>query len=145
MQRQHATRREFIRVGAAAGVALSAQPAASYARVMGANRRIRIGQIGCGKRARGHAREIRAAGEIAGCDVAVAACCDIWRRQREEFPRHVEKIFNKLPEVYGDYRKLLEDRNIDAVTIATPDHQHCGQLIDAVNAGKSTTHRSVAV
>jgi predicted dehydrogenase len=47
-----------------------------------------------------------------------------------------EKITQKKPEVYKDYRKLLENKNIDAVIIATPDHWHCLQMVHACEAGK---------
>ena len=127
-------RRRFLSKATAAVV--SGTAAASYARVVGANGRIRIGQIGCGKRARGHTKEIHAAGQINQCDVKVTACCDIWAWQREQCPKHVNHWFGEPPRVYDDYRRLLDDRDVDAVTISTPDRQHCGQLIDAVRAGK---------
>ena len=46
-----------------------------------------------------------------------------------------EKFPNK-PILYNDYRKLLADKSIDAVVIATPDHWHALQTIDAIRAGK---------
>jgi len=47
-----------------------------------------------------------------------------------------EKITHKKPEVYKDYRKLLENKDIDAVIVATPDHWHCLIMVDACAAGK---------
>jgi predicted dehydrogenase len=47
-----------------------------------------------------------------------------------------EKVTQKKPEVYKDYRKLLENKNIDAVIIATPDHWHCLQMVHTCEAGK---------
>jgi len=87
-------------------------------------------------------------------DCEVAALCDLYepyllrdyskvdKRYTEGFlgkegriPRMGEKFSNNVTR-YGDYRKLLEDRTIDAVCIATPDHWHALQTIDAINAGK---------
>ncbi len=131
-------RRQFLKSGlattAAAGTLASSLTAASYARVVGANERIRTGQIGCGGRAWAHIHEVQHAAEAT--NTAVVAVCDVWQQKRDAMAVQVEKIFGAKPQAYQDYRKLLEDPEIDAVSISTPDHQHCGQLIDAVNAGK---------
>ena len=138
MKRPTPNRRQFVRqglsAGAAAGIAASALSAASYGRVIGANDRIRIGQIGCGKRSRAHTKEIAAVAEAA--NAAVVAACDVWRPQCEFMSRHVNRHFGSPPKIYHDYRELLASAEIDAVTVGTPDHQHCGQLTDAAAAGK---------
>jgi predicted dehydrogenase len=69
-------------------------------------------------------------------NTTVAAVCDIWKQRLESCPAEIEKEFSAKPKPYADYRKLLESPDIDAVIIATPDHQHAGQTIDAVQAGK---------
>jgi len=84
-------------------------------------------------------------------DCEVAALCDIYEpyllrdrskvheRYLKDMPGQIPKmneVFPKKPVLYRDYRKLLEDKNIDAVCIATPDHWHALQTIDAIRAGK---------
>ena len=73
--------------------------------------------------------------------------CDVDRNVLEERAANVEQLISekekaglkvaiKKPEIYGDYRKLLEDKEIDAVIIGTPDHWHTLIAIDAMDAGK---------
>jgi predicted dehydrogenase len=84
-------------------------------------------------------------------DVEIAALCDIYdpylQRDRSKveprwlavMPGQIPTMGEKFPfkpTLYSDYRKLLEDKNIDAVCIATPDHWHAVMMIDAVKAGK---------
>jgi predicted dehydrogenase len=130
-------RRQFIQgslvAGAAAGWSLSHASAASAARVVGANERINIGLIGCGGRGRWIMQNMV---QPANANTALAAVCDIWKLRQETYPAEAEKLYGGKPKVYADYRKLLDDADVDAVIIATPDHQHCGQTIDAVQAGK---------
>jgi len=115
-----------------AGWAVSNLAAAGRPRVIGANDRIHVGLIGCG----GRGRYIAANMLKPHPNTALTAVCDIWKQRRESYPGEVEKLFGAKPKVYSDYRKLLESAEIDAVIIATPDHQHAGQTIDAVQAGK---------
>ena len=63
------------------------------------------------------------------------ALCDIDQAVIKQRLAELEKL-NQKPGVYGDYRKLLEDKNVDVVIIATPDHWHCLQMADACAAGK---------
>ena len=135
-----ATRREFIRqtvaAGAAAGLTLgqgAASAARSAARVLGANDRINLGLIGCGGRGRWVMENMV---HPANANTALVAVCDIWKERRETYPGEAEKAYGLKPKVYADYRKLLEHADVDAVIIATPDHLHCGQTVDAVAAGK---------
>jgi len=62
----------------------------------------------------------------------VVACCDVDRQRAEKFAGH----FEKKPEIYADYRKVLDRQDIDVVTIGTPDHWHSRIVIDALKAGK---------
>src|ERR1041385_433800 len=137
VDQQDISRRRFMREGIATGTALGllapGLAAEGLHRVIGSNERVRIGQIGCGGRNSWHTTWVKNVSEQG--NAAVVACCDIWRQKREWFSAQIEKRFGP-PKVFSDYRKLLEDRDIDAVIIATPDHQHCGQLSDAVRAGK---------
>ena len=60
------------------------------------------------------------------------AICDL----REDYLDFAAKKSRGTPARYKDYRKLLEDKNVDAVAIATPDHWHALMFVDACHAGK---------
>ncbi len=100
--------------------------AAASARVLGANGRIRLGIIGAGGRGRYLTSQFKEHG------AEVAAVCDVYE------PNLQAGLLLASPNAAGhaDYRRLLEDKTIDAVIIATPDHQHAQPMIDAVEAGK---------
>ena len=118
------SRREFI-ARSAAGVALTA---ASWNKVLGANDRVRLGVIGTGNRG----------GDVMGWflkeqDCEVTALCDVYEKPMLE---QKEKAGGKA-KTYGDHRELLASKEVDAVLIATPDHWHAQQAVDACNAGKA--------
>lgn len=69
-------------------------------------------------------------------DVKCIALCDIDDAVLAEKSNEIENIQGKRPEIYKDFRKLLENKDVDAVMIGTPDHWHCYQLIAALQAGK---------
>jgi predicted dehydrogenase len=114
------TRRDFTR---AAGVAT----ALGYSRILGANDRVRVGYIGVGNRG----DQVHDAFLEHG-DNQTVAVCDL----REDYMDFAVKKSRANPNKYKDYRKLLEDKEIDAVAISTPDHWHALMFIDACNAGK---------
>ena len=152
MKSNKTNRRDFITKStlAATGLSLGMNSlSAAGSRFLGANDKIRVGFIGVGNRGTQLLRLF-----MAQPDCEVAALCDLYepyllrdyskvdKRYTEGFlgkegriPRMGEKFSNNVAR-YGDYRKLLEDRTIDAVCIATPDHWHALQTIDAINAGK---------
>ncbi len=136
MPRGTVNRRTFIKKGLAAGtagLALSRMTAAGYGRVIGANDRINIGLIGCGGRGRGLIQVMREADPEAA---TLVAACDVHKSRLEDYRNEQEKASGHKPKGYRDPRELLADKEIDAVVIATPDHQHCGFAIDAIEAGK---------
>src|ERR1044071_5968350 len=116
----HLTRRDFAR-----GAALAT--AASYSRVMGANDRVRMGYIGLGNRG----DQVHDAFLEHG-DQQTVAVCDL----RDDYMDFTIKKSRATPKKYRDYKKLLEDKNVDAVVIATPDHWHAIMFVDACHAGK---------
>ncbi len=138
MKQQSPNRRQFIReglaAGAAAGMMASGLNAAGYGRVIGSNDRIRVAHVGCGGRATRLMQEVHNSSEKA--NATSVAVCDIWRQNREKMGAEVEKLYGSKPVLYKDYRQVLDQADVDAVVFGTPDHQHCGQLIDAVQAGK---------
>jgi predicted dehydrogenase len=129
-------RREFLKksllTGAGAVIGTSVARSRSFARAIGASDRINIGLIGCGGRMGGLVRNVKGA----NANATVTAICDVWEQQRNSWTALIERMFGAKPQAYVDYRKLLESKEIDAVVIATPAHQHCGQVIDAARAGK---------
>ena len=101
-------------------------------RAAGANDRVAIGVIGCGRRgllkeALQYARET---------NVEITAVCDTWRPQREQAAAQVKEALGAAPEQFVRYQDVVTSRKIDAVIIGTPDHQHCTQLIAAARNGK---------
>ena len=118
------SRRQFLSVAGAATVAT----ARSYAQVAGAGNRLRVGVIGCGGMANGHMRNLAKMRETD--NVAVVAVCDIFDKRAEAA---AELTGGKI---YKDYRRLLEDNDIDYVLIATPEHWHYQMTMDAAGAGK---------
>lgn len=69
-------------------------------------------------------------------EVECVAICDIDDRVLDEKIAEVQKLQSTTPARYKDFRKLLEDKDIDAVIIGTPDHWHCLAMISACEAGK---------
>ena len=150
MKPEKNTRREFILKSVAATVGLStglnAYSYSKTSRIIGANEKIRVGFIGIGNRG---SQLLNLFMDNPDCEVA--AFCDVYepylirdiskvdKRYLKVMPRNVPKMDEKFPvkpALYRDYRKLLEDKSIDAVCIATPDHWHALQTIDAIKAGK---------
>jgi len=144
------TRRNFIKKAAIATAGITVGtgfPAIdTKGAVRGANNRIRMGAIGVGNRG-SQLMEIYTQNP----DIRLTAVCDIYKpylnRDRQKVdprffipsgrpvPSMKEKFSNEVA-LYHDYRKLLEDKNVDAVCIATPDHWHALQAVDAIEAGK---------
>ncbi len=114
------TRRTFT-----AGAALTT--AASYSRILGANDRLRMGYIGLGNRG----DQVHDAFLEHG-DQQTVAVCDL----RDDYMDFAIKKSRATPKKYHDYKKLLDDKNVDAVAIATPDHWHALMFVDACHAGK---------
>ena len=136
-------RRQFM-TGTLAAAGAAAAP--RVARAAGANDKIRMGFIGVGNRGSQLLHLF-----MMQPDVEVAALCDVYepflsrdfsqvaQRYKDELAGRIPELgetFPKPPKRFKDYRKLLEDKDIDAVCIATPDHWHALQMIDAVKAGK---------
>ena len=118
-------RRRFIQQ-VSGGVAALAGSSMFPARVLGANDRIRFGLIGAG----GRGMDIFKAALHAPNTQAVAVA-DVYSRRLDEVKRVVPAI-----QTYSDFRRLLDDKSVDAVLIATPQHQHALNFVPAIQAGK---------
>lgn len=142
-EKQGLSRREFIK---ATGVTTAGAVTASLlgneeskvtaaplpkGRVLGANDRIVFAIVGVKGMGGGHLHDL--VGPVASDNVTVGAVCDVWQKARQK-----AQITAKLPDnlVYTDYRKMLENKDIDAVVVATPDHTHAPIAIAAMEAGK---------
>ncbi|MGF1580231.1 MAG: Gfo/Idh/MocA family protein [Gemmataceae bacterium] len=148
MQDQNVDRRDFLKTGAAAAAAGSAfaLPAASYANIDGANNRIGIAFIGVGGRCQQHIGAVKSLQQANPNNVRTVAVCDVWDgdetlgrgRGRGLYPsaRKCGLQADDRRHVTKDYRRILDLNEVDAVCIATPDHWHAKQSIDAMAAGK---------
>lgn len=127
-------RRRFLGSALAASAAAAASAtglsARSYARVIGANDAIRIGVVGVRSRGVNHLNNYAA---IPG--VRIAALCDVDARVLDERLTRLRSE-GHAPRGYRDMRDLLADKEVDVVSLATPNHWHALGGIWAVEAGK---------
>src|SRR5664279_1880207 len=131
-------RRGFLKSMSATGLTLTAATSAiaaktgskmSGGRVIGTNDRINIGVIGCGGRGRYDADAFSAFGTKNNACQIVAAC-DVYEKRKK-------MVADKFKvKGYLDYRELLNQSDVDAVVIATPDHWHGKMAMDAMDKGK---------
>ena len=120
------TRRQFLqRTGIAAGVTVASLHA------FGANDKIIIGIIGPGGMGMNHLRAV-----CAYKDVEIGYVCDPDEQRRTAAANEVEKRSGKAPKTVKDFRQALEEKSLDAVVIATPDHWHVPASLLALQAGK---------
>lgn len=119
------SRRNFIKTSAAVGIGATILPSVN---VLGANERINIGIIGCGNRGKGHVKWAESSGGT------VVAVCDPDLHHMEKGAANAANP-DKVKR-YQDIRKLLADKDIDAVVIATPNHWHALATVLACQAGK---------
>jgi predicted dehydrogenase len=135
------SRRDFIKKSATVAAAAAAtnlfktpvygqNQAPSTGRVIGANDRIVCGYIGVGGQGMAHVNSQKT--DAAANNIAQVAACDVWQKRIEG----AKAAIGGDCQGYDDYRRLLERKDIDAVTIATVDHWHTAISIDAMNAGK---------
>jgi len=116
------SRRKFIGTMATGLATTLASPQS----VLGANDRVRIGIIGAG------ARGIELAHWASACsNVEVAGFSDVYTRRLEDAQK-----FAPAAAIHRDHRRLLDDRNVDAVIVATPQHLHCEHFVHSIEAGK---------
>src|ERR1700683_83209 len=126
-------RRPFLKE-AGGMLAAASMNARSYARILGANDRIRLGQLGCGSRSAGHVHMAQLAAKQS--PVEMVAVCDLWNQARERRAAQVRKAFGLEPQMYQYSEDMLARKDIDGVMIATGDFQHAKLCCDVVRAGK---------
>ena len=131
------SRRDFIKKASAgtaaivAGGILPGFPAESYKRIIGANEKLRASVMGVNSR--GNALAQNFAFQEA-CDVI--HICDVDSRAIEKCVNNVKKVQDKIPEGIGDFRKSLENKDVDILVVASPDHWHAPAALLAMQAGK---------
>ena len=127
------SRRTFVN-GVAVGVAGSAltSSAKSYAQILGANDRLNFAINGLNGRGHAHLSALQANKQIA----RVAYICDPDDKIRARFSADAEKALGYAPKAERDFRKALESKDVDAISIATPDHWHTPLAVLGLKAGK---------
>lgn len=136
-----ATRREFLKKSTLAAAAVAStnifktpvygqDQAPAPGSVVGANNRLIVAYIGTGKQGLTHVRTQKAG--AAANNIVQAAACDLSEQRQQDAKGEI----GANCAVFKDYEKLLERKDIDAVTIATVDHWHCKTAIAALEAGK---------
>ena len=126
------SRRDFLKTASFGAAALS-MTASSYARIVGANERIAIGMIGCGGRGqRAHMSGVHPHDKTQNAEFT--AVCDPWRKRREEASALAKEWYGRPARQFVSYRDVLALDDIDAVMIASCDHQHTTHLEAAAKA-----------
>lgn len=126
------TRREFIKKSAFGAAALSMPfSAKSYANILGANDRINMAVVGINGRGNAHIAAINAAE-----NAKVIALCDVDSNVFNKVAKNFADTDLGKTKNYGDFRKLLENKNVDAISVATPDHWHTHMGVMGMQAGK---------
>jgi len=128
---QLSDRREFIMKSAAAGIGLAALPAWLRASAQGPSGTVRLAVIGTNNRGLDH---IEALGGIDNAQIAYV--CDVEDGALAKGVRQAAKLPGPQPKAVKDFRRILDDKSVDAVTIAVPDHWHTPMAILALAAGK---------
>jgi predicted dehydrogenase len=128
-------RRDFVKLGGAALAVAATRTAESYAKIVGANDRVRVGIVGCGDRMRGGDVPAFVANQK-DMNFELVAVSDIWKHAREEGAAYVEKASGCKVDTVRNNDELYARKDVDAVLIATADFQHARHGIEAVKAGR---------
>jgi predicted dehydrogenase len=130
-------RREFLRtaVVGAAGIALSTGTAKSYARILGANDRVRVGVVGYSDRFRqAHLPVYGKLGKETNFEIV--ALSDIWNKRRDEGAAAIEKVTGTKVRAFRNNEEMYAAKATDAVIISTADFQHAYHGVEAMQAGQ---------
>ena len=130
--KKKSSRREFIKKSALGTAGLTfAFTAKSYGNILGSNERVNMAVAGLNGRGGGLTRTI-----LKSNHGTVAYLCDVDRRAMEKVKKGVKEKSNQDPKLEKDFRKILEQKDVDALVIAAPDHWHTPMSIQALQAGK---------
>ena len=133
---ENSNRRDFLKTGSAAlaATALSSS-ASSYAQILGANDRVRVGVVGCGDRMK-QALIPAFLQNSKDTNFQFVAVSDIWNRRREEGAAYIQKLSGSPVDAVRNNDELYARKDVDAVLVATADFQHALHGVEAVNAGR---------
>ncbi len=123
-------RRKFLKQSAVITAGIAVMPTIMNAGCS-PNEKVNVGVIGCRNMGFNDLKSF-----LKNEDVNCVAMCDVDKRVLEPRAAEIEKLTGKKPALYGDFRKLLENKDVDAVIIGTPDHWHCLTMVYASEAGK---------
>lgn len=128
------SRRKFIQASstiAAGAVSVRAKAATAANK----NAKMRVGFIGVGSR--GFGAHVKSLSKLAaeGQPIELVAVCDVFDEKRDQAVAHIKKVTGVEAEKFVDFREMFEKANLDAVSIATPDHWHAKQATAALEAG----------
>ncbi len=132
------SRRDFIKKAAigTAGITLGGtalgMPAKSYSRIVGANDRLNVALMGCGRRVGAYYNSLQNKAN----NVDLAYICDVMKRQREKVGQDLSGKVSGKAELLNDIRNAFDDKLVDAVFVAAPDHWHAPASWLAMQAGK---------
>jgi len=130
------SRREFLKTSAlgAAGLTVAGMnmSAKSYAGIMGANERINIAIVGLGRRLGGYISPV----SDKNSNVRLLYLCDVMQSQRENANKQFSKVLDYSAKLEEDFFKVIDDPDVDAILLATPDHWHAPGTWLANAAGK---------
>jgi predicted dehydrogenase len=127
------TRREFLDALAAGAAGLAVGTTAkSYGQILGSNDRLNFAVIGLNGRAHAHLASLKANRSAA----RISYVCDVDGDILKKFADRTQQEMGEAPVAEKDFRKILEEKNVDAITIATPEHWHAPMAIAGLRAGK---------
>ncbi|UJP65873.1 Gfo/Idh/MocA family protein [Mongoliitalea daihaiensis] len=137
MDNHNQSRRDFLKKGTLLSAGLSSLGAVgfsakSYGNIIGANDRINVGVIGLGRRLGAFIPPLT----DKSTNVRVAYLCDVMRSQREKAGKQFSQLLSYSPPLENSFFKVIEDKSVDAIINATPDHWHAPGTWLALEAGK---------
>jgi len=124
-------RRDFIKTTSAAAAAAAVMSAPAFSSPLGANDRINLAVIGVRSRGKAHTKAASYSENL-----RVSHVCDVDGEILREHLDYSTKELGYTPEAETDFRKILENKDVDAITIATPEHWHAPMAIMGMQAGK---------
>jgi predicted dehydrogenase len=128
-----ATRREFLDALAVSAATLAVGATArSYSRILGSNDRLNFAVIGLNGRAYAHLSALKANRSAA----RISHVCDVDDKILRKFADRAQQEMGEVPATDKDFRRILEQKDVDAISVAAPDHWHAPMAIAGLQAGK---------
>lgn len=129
------SRRSFLKTTGAMAAGMSMLSAKSFGRVLGANDRINTAILGCGHIAEAcHVTDLLPL--VKDNKVGILTVCDVYATRARAFQDRIQAEGGTKPTMSKDYRDILKNKDVDYVTVTSPEHWHHRMVIDALDAGK---------